>query len=142
MRGGPAPALPDSVSPLASTALAQSEFPRIGEYGFLSDCHTGALVAPDSSIEWLCLPRFDAPSVFGAILDRDAGTFRFAPNVQVPLARRYEPGTNIVETTWAAPQVFTHLALINAVSHVIADDLVDGEREGFSAVFSEIRARH
>jgi GH15 family glucan-1,4-alpha-glucosidase len=88
---------------LASTALVHSEFPRIGEYGFLSDCHTGALVAPDGAIEWLCLPRFDAPSVFGAILERDAGTFRFAPDVQVPLARRYEPGTNIVETTWAAP---------------------------------------
>ncbi len=75
----------------------------MGEYAFLSDCHTGALVAPDGAIEWLCLPRFDSPSVFGAILDREAGSFRVGPAVRVPLARRYEPGTNVVETTWATP---------------------------------------
>jgi GH15 family glucan-1,4-alpha-glucosidase len=76
-------------------------FPGIGEYAFLSDCHTGALVAPDGSVEWLCLPRFDSPSVFGALLDRDAGLFRVGPADQVPISRRYVPGTNIVETDWA-----------------------------------------
>jgi GH15 family glucan-1,4-alpha-glucosidase len=76
-------------------------FPRIADYAFLSDCHTGALVAPDGSVEWLCLPRFDSPSVFGALLDRDAGSFRLGPRERVPLARRYEPGTNVLETTWA-----------------------------------------
>ena len=81
----------------------RSAFPRIGEYAFLSDCHTGALVAPDGAVEWLCLPRFDSPSIFGAILDREAGFFRLGPPVRVPLARRYEPGTNVVETTWATP---------------------------------------
>ena len=40
------------------------------------------------------------------------------------------------------PQAFTHLALINAVAHVIADDLVEGERAGATAVFSELRGRH
>ena len=81
--------------------MAESPFPRIGDYGFLSDCHTGALVAPDGAVEWLCLPRFDSPSVFTAILDRSAGSFRFGPtDVSVPLARRYVPGTKIVETTW------------------------------------------
>jgi len=79
----------------------ETPFPPIGDYGFLSDCHTGALVAPDGSVEWLCLPRFDSPSVFTALLDRRAGSFRFGPcDVTVPLARRYVPGTNIVETTW------------------------------------------
>ena len=53
-----------------------SPFPPIAEYGFLSDCETCALVAPSGAIEWMCLPRFDGPSVFGALLDRDAGTFR------------------------------------------------------------------
>ncbi|HEX2128460.1 MAG TPA: glycoside hydrolase family 15 protein [Solirubrobacterales bacterium] len=76
-------------------------FPRIAEYGFLSDCHTGALVAPDGSVEWLCLPRFDSPSTFAAILDRGAGFFRVGPRETVPVARRYLPGTNILETTWA-----------------------------------------
>jgi GH15 family glucan-1,4-alpha-glucosidase len=84
-------------------ALGRSAFPRIGEYAFISDCHTGALVAPDGAIEWLCLPRFDSPSIFGSILDREAGFFRIGPPVRVPLARRYEPGTNVVETTWATP---------------------------------------
>ena len=47
---------------------------------FLSDCETTALVAPSGNVEWLCLPRLDSPSVFGAILDRDAGGFRFGPS--------------------------------------------------------------
>jgi GH15 family glucan-1,4-alpha-glucosidase len=79
----------------------ESKFPRIGEYAFLSDSHTGALVAPDGSVEWLCVPRFDSPSVFAALLDRDAGRLRLGPaGMRVPIARRYEPGTNVVETTW------------------------------------------
>ena len=81
--------------------IGTSPFPPIAEYGFLSDCQTCALVAPDSNVEWLCLPRFDSPSVFGAMLDRDAGTFRLAPaDVDVPAARRYLPGTNVLETSW------------------------------------------
>jgi alpha,alpha-trehalase len=80
---------------------ASSPFPPIADYAFLSDCHTGALLAPDGTIEWLCVPRFDAPSVFGALLDRGAGGFRLGPyGTSVPGARRYEPGTNIIETTW------------------------------------------
>jgi GH15 family glucan-1,4-alpha-glucosidase len=82
-----------------------SPFPPIAEYGFLSDCHTGALVASDGSIEWLCLPHFDSPSVFGAILDRGAGRWRVGPyGVYVPAGRRYIPGTNLIETTWMTPQ--------------------------------------
>ena len=80
---------------------AGDRFPTIGSYGFLSDCHTSALVSFDGSIEWLCLPRFDSPSVFGAILDRGAGHFRLAPRgTIVPISRRYEPGTLVIETTW------------------------------------------
>jgi alpha,alpha-trehalase len=79
----------------------QSRYPRISWYGFLSDCHTGALVAPDGSLEWLCLPRFDSPSVFGSLLDRSAGFWRIGPpGLRAPVSRRYEPGTNVVETTW------------------------------------------
>ncbi len=76
-------------------------FPPIGSYGFLSDCHTSALVSYSGSVEWLCLPRFDSPSTFAALLDRGAGHFKVAPRgVVVPISRRYEPGTLIVETTW------------------------------------------
>jgi GH15 family glucan-1,4-alpha-glucosidase len=76
-------------------------FPPIGSYGFLSDCHTAALVSFDGSVEWLCIPRFDSPSAFAALLDRDAGHFGLRPKgVIVPISRRYEPGTLVIETTW------------------------------------------
>jgi GH15 family glucan-1,4-alpha-glucosidase len=81
-----------------------SAFPLIADYGFLSDCETTALVAPSGNVEWLCLPRMDSPSVFGAILDRDAGGFRLGPaDMNVPAARRYLPGTMVLETSWGTP---------------------------------------
>jgi len=78
-----------------------ARFPTIGSYGFLSDCHTAALVSFDGAVEWLCLPRFDSPSAFAALLDRGAGHFKLGPRgVVVPISRRYEPGTLVIETTW------------------------------------------
>jgi alpha,alpha-trehalase len=86
------------------SAAAPSPFPPIAEYAFLSNCHTGALVAPDGSIDWLCVPRFDSPSLFGALLDRQGGSFRVGPfGVNVPSSRIYEPGTNTLLTTWNTP---------------------------------------
>jgi GH15 family glucan-1,4-alpha-glucosidase len=88
-----------------SARAQDSPFPPIADYGFLSDCHTGALVASDGSIEWMCLPHFDSPSVFAAMLDRGAGSWRVGPyGVYVPAGRRYIPGTNMIETTWMTPQ--------------------------------------
>jgi GH15 family glucan-1,4-alpha-glucosidase len=76
-------------------------FPPIGSYGFLSDCHTAALVSYAGTVEWLCLPRFDSPSAFAALLDRGAGHHRLRPRgVLVPISRRYKPGTLVIETTW------------------------------------------
>jgi GH15 family glucan-1,4-alpha-glucosidase len=73
----------------------------IGDYGFLSDGEVTALVAPGGSIDWMCLPRMDSPSVFGSILGGHAGAFRVAPtDVSVPAARRYLPGTMVLETSW------------------------------------------
>jgi len=90
--------------PMPDLPFGSSPFPPIGEYGFLSDCETTALVAPSGNVEWLCLPRLDSPSVFGAILDRDAGGFRFGPSdILVPAARRYLPGTMVLETSWGSP---------------------------------------
>ncbi len=81
-----------------------SPFPPIADYAFLSNCHTGALVAPDGSVDWLCLPAFDSPSVFGNLLDRGAGSFRLGPyGIYVPTQRSYEPGTNVMTTTWHTP---------------------------------------
>jgi alpha,alpha-trehalase len=89
------------VSEAAPSRGKASPFPLIGSYAFVSDCHTSALIAPDGAVEWLCMPRFDSPSVFAALLDRDAGSMRIGPTgVHAPLARRYLPGTLILETTW------------------------------------------
>ncbi len=58
-------------------------------------------MAPSGAVEWMCLPRPDSPSVFGAILDRSAGIFRIGPpDLQAPESRRYLPGTVVLETTW------------------------------------------
>jgi GH15 family glucan-1,4-alpha-glucosidase len=86
------------------SAAAPSPFPPIAEYAFLSNCHTGALVAADGAVDWLCIPSFDSPSVFGSLLDRQAGFFRFAPyGINHPTARVYAPGTNVLITTWKTP---------------------------------------
>jgi alpha,alpha-trehalase len=89
---------------MPQSAAAPSPFTPIADYAFLSDCHTGALVAPDGTVDWLCVPRFDSPSVFGALLDRGAGTFRLGPfGINVPAGRVYEPGTNSLITSWKTP---------------------------------------
>ena len=86
------------------STVGGSRFPPIADYGFISDCEVCALVAPSGSVEWMCLPRMDGPSLFGAILDRHAGRFRLGPaDVTVPSARRYLPGTMVLETTWDTP---------------------------------------
>jgi GH15 family glucan-1,4-alpha-glucosidase len=55
-------------------------------------------------VDWLCVPSFDSPSVFGSLLDREAGAFRLGPfGINVPASRNYVPGTNVLVTTWQAP---------------------------------------
>ena len=86
--------------PYASTSL-RNPFPPIADYAFLSDCENNCLISSAGSVEWMCAPRPDSPSFFGAILDRGAGHFRISPyGVAVPAARRYLPGGLILETTW------------------------------------------
>jgi alpha,alpha-trehalase len=112
------------------SAAAPSPFTPIADYAFLSDCHTGALVAPDGAIDWLCVPRFDAPSVFGTLLDRGAGAFRLGPfGINVPLARAYEPGTNVLSTTWQTPTGWL----------VVRDALVMGPRRGEDTITPHTR---
>jgi GH15 family glucan-1,4-alpha-glucosidase len=107
-------ATPTQETTSVQSAAAPSPFPPIAEYAFLSNCHTGALVAPDGAIDWLCVPRFDSPSIFGSLLDRQAGFFRLAPfGINHPTARVYVPGTNVLETTWKTPNgwIVVHDAL-------------------------------
>jgi GH15 family glucan-1,4-alpha-glucosidase len=112
------------------SAAAPSPFPPIADYGFLSDCHTGALVALDGAVDWLCVPAFDSPSVFGSLLDREAGAFRLGPfGINVPTARIYEPGTNTLVTTWNTPTGWI----------VVRDALTMGPRHGEDTVTPHTR---
>jgi alpha,alpha-trehalase len=112
------------------SAAAPSPFPPIADFAFLSDCHTSALVAPDGGIAWLCVPRFDSPSVFGTLLDRGAGYFRVAPfGIDVPTARAYEPGTNVLVTTWHTPGGWI----------VVRDALTIGPRRGEDTITPHTR---
>jgi GH15 family glucan-1,4-alpha-glucosidase len=104
----------------AQSAAAPSPFPPIADYAFLSNCHTGSLVAADGAIDWLCVPSFDSPSVFGSLLDRQAGFFRLGPfGINHPAARSYEPGTNVLVTSWKTPTGWI----------VVRDALTMGPRE-------------
>jgi GH15 family glucan-1,4-alpha-glucosidase len=112
------------------SAAAPSPFTPIADYAFLSNCHTGALVAPDGGIDWLCVPRFDASSVFGMLLDREAGTFRLGPfGINVPAARSYDPGTNVLVTTWRTPTGWI----------VVRDALTMGPRRGVDTITPHTR---
>jgi alpha,alpha-trehalase len=78
------------------------------------------LIAPDGAVDWLCVPSFDSPSVFGSLLDREAGFFRFAPfGMNHPATVAYVPGTNVLETTWKTPGGWV----------VVRDALTMGPRE-------------
>jgi GH15 family glucan-1,4-alpha-glucosidase len=98
----PLDARPDGSGPRPAGGLDEfSPYAPIADYAFLSDCEVTALVAPSGAVEWMCLPRLDCPSVFGALLDRDAGMFRFGPaETTVPADRRYLAGTMVLETSW------------------------------------------
>ena len=72
----------------------------IAEYSLLSDCHSAALVHRDGSVDWLCFPRFDSPSVFGRLLDASAGHWSIRPTGEAEVTRRYLPETMVLETTF------------------------------------------
>lgn len=81
-----------------------SETPApIHDYALIGDLHTGALISRAGSVDWLCMPRFDSPSMFGALLDSDdAGHWTLAPTSEVRDTRReYLPGTFVLRTIWS-----------------------------------------
>ena len=75
-------------------------YPPIEDYGIIGDLHTVALVGKDGSIDFLCLPSFDSPSVFAALLDADrGGRFQIAPRLDDAVHRQlYLPDTNVLLT--------------------------------------------
>jgi GH15 family glucan-1,4-alpha-glucosidase len=74
----------------------------IEDYALIGDCHTGALVGLDGNIDWLCLPRFDSPSTFGALLgDFEQGHWRLAPEgATIATSREYRDDTFVLVTRW------------------------------------------
>lgn len=74
------------------------------DYALLSDLHTGPLVSRDGSVDWLCFPRFDSPSVFAALLgNAEDGRWKLSVVDGEVVARRYLPRTFVLETTWRTP---------------------------------------
>src|SRR5680860_1656954 len=75
---------------------------NIEDYALTSDCHTAALVGCDGSIDWLCLPRYDSSSMFGALLgDKEHGRWLLAPSDSgAESSRRYLKHTFVLQTTW------------------------------------------
>jgi len=91
-----------TISEPASTVADRraSGFRPIADYGLLADCTSAALVDRDGSIDWLCMPHYDSPAVFARILDPNAGHWSIAPVGECTSARRYLPGTLVIETTF------------------------------------------
>jgi alpha,alpha-trehalase len=75
----------------------------IAEYALLSDCHSAALVHRSGSVDWLCFPRYDSPSVFGRLLDDRAGHWSIGPIGTRSARRKYLDGTLVLETEFETP---------------------------------------
>ena len=73
----------------------------IDDYGFLSDCHSAALVGRAGSVDWWCVPRFDSPSVFGRLLGADAGHWALYPTAKFEVERHYVPDTLVLRTAFS-----------------------------------------
>lgn len=92
---------------------ATGTYQPIEDYAMIGDLHTVALVGRNGSIDWCCIPRFDSPSVFGALLDADkGGSFRIAPpddDTHIGRKQMYFPETNVLNTRFLSPDGMAEL---------------------------------
>jgi alpha,alpha-trehalase len=72
----------------------------IGDHALISDCNSCALVTRTGSVDWLCSPRFDGPSIFGRLLDESAGHWSIRPTGDFEVSRRYVDRSMVLETTF------------------------------------------
>lgn len=93
-----------SRAPGECTVGTQPVMTSLADIGLVGNCQVAAHVRRDGAIVWCCLPRFDSPPIFGALLDEsDGGRFAIGPAVAAPGTQRYLPNTNILETRFDAP---------------------------------------
>jgi GH15 family glucan-1,4-alpha-glucosidase len=97
---------PGSTPTAAQSRRADERYPAISDYAFLSDCHSAALVSRVGAIDWMCMPRVDAPSIFARILDWDKGGFcAIMPACEhIESERRYLDHTMVLETRMRTPE--------------------------------------
>jgi len=86
---------------LRRRAVGLARYPPIGDYAFLGDCHSAALVSREGSVDWCCMPRTDSASCFGRLVDWErGGHFQVVPTGDARISRRYLEGTLVLETTF------------------------------------------
>src|SRR5256884_4299782 len=97
----------ESPLPAGARPSKPTHYLPIAEHGLIGDLHSVALVGTDGTIDWYCCPRFDSPSVFGAILDRQkGGHWRIAPvgdDSEITTKQLYFPDSNVLITRFLTP---------------------------------------
>src|SRR4051812_28872495 len=78
------------------------EYMHISDYGLIGNCRSAALISKHGSIDWCCIPEFDSPAIFSAILDcENGGAFTVQPVPRFSASQRYLPCTNVLETAFS-----------------------------------------
>ncbi|MDX2089291.1 MAG: glycoside hydrolase family 15 protein [Kofleriaceae bacterium] len=111
---------------------------RIGDFALIGDCHSAALVGPDGRIEWACFPRFDSPSVFGAILDDErGGAWSITASDTKASSRAYLRDTNVLVTTFETATGTVELTDCMPIER--SDDGKPRRTHGHAAIMRRVR---